>query len=230
MRKNTVILGSVCSVMLITAFLVWRAEDRAGPEIIFKGAIPIYRQGMDKEELLSGVYAEDARDGDVSSSLIIETIYQTGDKKQVIVVYTAKDSQNHVTKKMRTLSCLEEETHDYQIQETDLTPESENDNVLNNVGQDQSGLLEASDQQRPRLYLTTDEVTLQYEEPFNSLQYIDKIEDDTDSKEELWTRIQVNGIVDSRSAGTYAVEYLVTDSEGNQSDTAVLIVHVAETT
>ena len=164
--------------MTAAAVLVWQTEDRAGPEIIFEGESPVYRQGMDTEELLNGVYAEDERDGDVSSSLRIENVYLTGNGEHAIVVYAAKDSQNHVTKKMRTISCMTEETDidNSTVTAAERSEESEDKNVL----------------------------------------------------EELWTRIQVNGTVDSGTVGTYTVEYLVTDSEGNRSNTAVLTVHVAE--
>ena len=106
--------------------------------------------------------------------------------------------------------------------------ESEDKNVLEDIGPDQGGLPEEMEPQRPRLYLSIYEVTLQRGVAFDSLQYVERIEDDTDSEEELWTRIQVNGTVDSGTVGTYTVEYLVTDSEGNRSNTAVLTVHVAE--
>src|SRR5699024_8842847 len=106
--------------------------------------------------------------------------------------------------------------------------ELEDKNVLEDIGQDQGGLPEEMEPQRPRLYLSIDEVTLQRGVAFDSLQYVERIEDDTDSEEELLTRIQVNGTVDSGTVGTYSVEYLVTDSEGNRSNTAVLTVHVAE--
>lgn len=215
--------------MTAAAVLIWKTEDRAGPEIIFEGKSPVYRQDMDTEELLDGVYAEDERDGDVSSSLRIESVYLTGNGEHAIVVYAAKDSQNHVTKKMRTISCMTEETDidNSTVTAVDSPEESENKNVLEDTGQDQGELLEKMEPQRPRLYLSVYEVTLQSGAVFDSLQYVERIEDDRDSEEELRTRIQVNGTVDSGTVGTYAVEYLVTDSEGNQSNTAVLTVHVA---
>lgn len=216
--------------MTAAAVLVWQTEDRAGPEIIFEGESPVYRQGMDTEELLNGVYAEDERDGDVSSSLRIENVYLTGNGEHAIVVYAAKDSQNHVTKKMRTISCMTEETDidNSTVTAAERSEESEDKNVLEDIGQDQGGLPEEMEPQQPRLYLSIYEVTLQRGVAFDSLQYVERIEDDTDSEEELWTRIQVNGTVDSGTVGTYTVEYLVTDSEGNRSNTAVLTVHVAE--
>lgn len=230
MRKSTLILGCACIAMTAAAVLTWQAEDQSGPEIFFEGESPVYRQGMDTEELLNGVYAEDERDGNVSSSLRIESVYLTGNGENAIVVYAAKDSQNHVTKKRRTISCMAEETDidNSAVTAMERPEESENKSVQGDTGQDQRELLEEMEPQRPRLYLSVYEVSLQSGAVFDSLQYVERIEDDTDSEEELRTRIQINGTVDSGTVGTYAVEYLVTDSEGNQSNTAVLTVHVAE--
>lgn len=173
MRKSTLILGSACIAMTAADVLIWQTEDREGPEIIFEEKNPVYRQGMDTEELLNDVYAE------VSSSLRIESVYLTENGKHAIVVYAAKDSQNHVTRKRRTISCV--------TQETDI----ENSTVTAVES------LEEMEPQRLRLYLSIYEVFLQSGAVFDSLQYVERIEDDT-------------------------------DSEGNQSNTAVLTVHVAE--
>ena len=228
MKKSMWILGSLCIVMTAAAVFIRQTEDREGPEIFFDGEEPVYRQGMDTEELLKGARAEDEQDGDVSSSLRIEAVYRIGDGKQAIAVYAAKDSQNHVTKKKRVLSCGMEEIQT-DLQNDTVPTEGALEVTEEDAAKEQTEGLDNIDLQRPKLYLSVYEVMLQKGEPFESLLYVDRIEDDSDREEELWTNIQVIGTVDCGTVGTYTVEYLVTDSDGNRSETAVLTVHVAET-
>ena len=57
----------------------------------------VYRSDMSNEELLTGVTATDRKDGDVSSSLTVESVYEIDDS-HVAVTYTAKDNSNNITK------------------------------------------------------------------------------------------------------------------------------------
>ena len=58
-----------------------------------------YTSDMTEEDLLKDVKAQDDRDGDVTESLTVETIYPKNDGKQVSVIFVAKDKNNNVTKK-----------------------------------------------------------------------------------------------------------------------------------
>lgn len=72
--------------------------DTEGPEIVFTSEAPsVYRSDMSNEELLTGVTATDRKDGDVSSSLTVESVYEIDDS-HVAVTYTAKDNSNNITK------------------------------------------------------------------------------------------------------------------------------------
>ena len=51
--------------------------------------LSVYRSDMSNEELLTGVTATDRKDGDVSSSLTVESVYEIDDS-HVAVTYTAK--------------------------------------------------------------------------------------------------------------------------------------------
>ena len=59
-------------------------------------------EGMSEEELLSGISASDETDGDVTGSLVIEKISETGNGT-VIVTYGARDRENNVAKVSRVL-------------------------------------------------------------------------------------------------------------------------------
>ena len=80
------------------------SEDNEGPKITFEeGKDTNYTSDMTEEDLLKGVKAQDDRDGDVTDSLTVETIYPKNDGKQVSVIFVAKDKNNNVTKKEFTM-------------------------------------------------------------------------------------------------------------------------------
>ena len=59
---------------------------------------------LDPEDvLLQGVTAQDARDGDVTPSIIIESVGSINDNAQVVVVYAAFDRAGNVAKTRRTI-------------------------------------------------------------------------------------------------------------------------------
>lgn len=79
-------------------------SDRKGPEIICSDqAATAYDPDMTDAQLLEGVKATDDKDGDVSDSLTVESVYEVDDSN-VVVTYVAKDSANNITKMKRNLS------------------------------------------------------------------------------------------------------------------------------
>lgn len=99
MSKKWVAFLLVVCVGLAGAVISIRMNmDTSGPEITFSEKTPtVYRSDMMNNELLDGVSAKDDKDGDVSSSLTVESVYEVDDS-HVIVTYTAKDSSNNITK------------------------------------------------------------------------------------------------------------------------------------
>lgn len=99
-----------CLVLLfsVTVFVIsfWQQtefQDNEGP-VIQMDSDRIEVSIHDPEEvLLEGVTAEDARDGDVTGSLVVESLSEFMDSKERIVNYAAFDSNNHVTKAFRRL-------------------------------------------------------------------------------------------------------------------------------
>ena len=80
------------------------SEDNEGPKITFaEGKDTHYTSDMTEKDLLKDVTAQDDRDGDVTDSLTVETIYPKNDGKQVAVIFVAKDKKNKVTKKEFTM-------------------------------------------------------------------------------------------------------------------------------
>ena len=86
--------------------------------------------------------------------------------------------------------------------------------------------IEALPSKSPRMYLNTYETTVKAGSELDKISYIKEITDDADSQKTLFAEIQVDGEVDTATPGDYTLTYHVTDSNGNQSNMAVLTVHV----
>lgn len=106
MRKWMVALMAVLCIGLAALVVGLRTtSDHEGPEIIFdKDKESFYQDDMDNEELLEGVTAKDDKDGDVSDTLTVESVYPKENGKEVVVIFVAKDSSNNVTKEEFTMS------------------------------------------------------------------------------------------------------------------------------
>lgn len=97
-KKWIAVLLVVCIGLAGGIVYIRMNADTKGPEITFTEKTPTtYDSDMNDNELLTGVTAVDDKDGDVSSSLTVESVYQVDDS-HVVVTYTAKDSSNNITK------------------------------------------------------------------------------------------------------------------------------------
>ena len=98
------LLVVICLGMGAGVVYMKSSEDNEGPKITFEeGKDTNYTSDMTEEDLLKDVKAQDDRDGDVTESLTVETIYPKNDGKQVSVIFVAKDKNNNVTKKEFTM-------------------------------------------------------------------------------------------------------------------------------
>ena len=102
MKKITIILAALDVILLGMSIAVFVGEDRTPPVIRMEETEMRYREGMSEEELLSEISASDETDGDVTGSLVIEKISETGNGT-VIVTYGARDRENNVAKVSRVL-------------------------------------------------------------------------------------------------------------------------------
>ena len=60
----------------------------------------------------------------------------------------------------------------------------------------------------------------------NLLSYVKDIQDDTQSRSDLFRVIQIDGNVNTNVPGTYELTYYVVDNSGNSSNGAVLTIVV----
>lgn len=234
--KKGIVAGMIilCVALGAGTAAVAVSSDRKGPEIeVPSGADVTYEEGGDTAFLLEGVTAVDDRDGDVTSSLVIENIFLSDDHTSASVIYAAKDSHNNVTKVTRRVNykasagdAAEADSSDAGAPETAAEEPKQNDTegVKNETNAQME--IDALTAEAPKLYLNTYEVTVEAGTELDQFSYIKEITDDADSQETLFGEIQIDGDVDTAAAGDYTLTYHVTDSDGNQSNAAVLTVHV----
>lgn len=204
--KITILLMVICVVLAGLLGIIKIRQDKTPPEIYFSEEEQSYAEGAGNKEFLKGVHAKDNRDGDVTDSLKIESVYEEPEEGTITVIYTAKDKSNNVTKIQKS----------YKL---DTAAASQGESV-------QDASVTAENTAMPQIILTTDTLELPAGSSFNALEYIENVTDDKDSSEDLWKRIVVTGQVDTAAAGQYQIQYYVTDSDGNQSATATLTVHI----
>lgn len=224
-------LGILCMAFSATAVFLVVDRDKTGPVI----AVPedgslTYVAGEDKKILLEGVTASDSEDGDVSDTLVIESIRPNGDR--AVVTYTAVDHSHNASK----ASCVvnyqteteEEETIAGEKRLADSEDEAEElqENSETKSQKDVEDAIADLPKESPRFRLSQHEVMLAVGEVFDYSQYISDITDDKDSREQLYGRIRLQGKVDTSKAGIYEISYFVVDSDKNQSNVEVLTVKV----
>lgn len=224
-------LGILCMAFSATAVFLVVDRDKTGPVI----AVPedgslTYVAGEDKKILLEGVTASDSEDGDVSDTLVIESIRPNGDR--AVVTYTAVDHSHNASK----ASCVvnyqteteEEETIAGEKRLADSEDEAEElqESSETKAQKDVEDAIADLPKESPRFRLSQHEVMLAVGEVFDYSQYISDITDDKDSREQLYGRIRLQGKVDTSKAGIYEISYFVVDSDKNQSNVEVLTVKV----
>lgn len=249
--KKGILAGLIvlCLALFAGTAAVMVTGDRKGPEIaVPSGADVTYEEGSDTALLLEGVTATDDRDGDVTDSVIIENIFPNDDRTGASVIYAAKDSHNNVTKVTRLVNykaagdaaAPEENTEtdgsdaapaeNAEAEGSDAAPAAEEaqQNDTEGVKNEANAKMEieALPSKSPRMYLNTYETTVKAGSELDKISYIKEITDDADSQKTLFAEIQVDGEVDTATPGDYTLTYHVTDSNGNQSNMAVLTVHV----
>lgn len=105
MKRINVLLLTILAVAagLFTGYHIWihNQLDRVGPVVtIDEGLLEISVED-EKEALMQGIHAVDDRDGDVSASLLVESIYGISDDNVTTVTYAAFDRAGNVTKVQR---------------------------------------------------------------------------------------------------------------------------------
>lgn len=103
-RRMTVLILAI-AVFVTGGFILFERarEDRIAPEIFFDSDRIEVSVNATDEELLQGVTARDDRDGDVSTSLVVEKLSEFTAPGVRTITYGAFDSSNNVKRASRTL-------------------------------------------------------------------------------------------------------------------------------
>lgn len=108
MRKRILIVLVILTALSVAGMIAFRilsARSVGGepPVITFDQNVLEVTTDASDDELLQGVSASDAEDGDVTDSLLVETSTHFVSDSTIEVTYAAFDSQRHVTKATRSV-------------------------------------------------------------------------------------------------------------------------------
>lgn len=107
MSKVRIIAIAVVGASLIAGVIFTVLHiDREAPVITVEELELEYEEGTDTKALLQGVTAYDGRDGDVTASVIVDSIISLDDGKTAKVIYAAKDRQNNIGTAFRIVSYI----------------------------------------------------------------------------------------------------------------------------
>lgn len=116
----------ICAVAtMIYAGLFVLADDTKAPQITIDNQILEISVNADEAALLTGVTAEDDRDGDVTPGVLVEKVSSLKDDHTATVTYAAFDSSGNVAKATRTIKYTDyEPPRFYQVKPLTLSANS----------------------------------------------------------------------------------------------------------
>ena len=205
------ILVGAGALLCIVAIGLSFASDHTAPVITVGENAVTYEQNGNLDVLLQGVTANDNRDGNVTKSLMVESITVLEDTSRAQVFYVARDSRNNVSRESRVVNyaAAEPAAQTKAAEETSTERDTEAATA-------------------PVILLESDEVSVLKGSTFSATSYILKITDDKDTSANLMKRVTVNGTCDTSKTGDYTLQLSCTDSNNNQSARKTLTVHVVE--
>lgn len=239
----------VCACVFLggTVIFLQMKEDKKPPTIQFQENGVTYVAGDAYDSLLAGVTAFDDRDGDVTDTLVVESVYPEENEKKATVIYVARDKSNNIGKAKREIAYqgnentalfdADEEIGDGETESgTAVTESSLNGTGVQNIGNinvDNGNNAEVDVQYEgvqdanPHIKLTTDHVSIKAGDSINRITLVDSITDDKDDSDQLWGSIRIVGDeFDSNVPGVYEQIYYVVDSDGNRSNEEMLTITV----
>lgn len=222
MKKAVVVLLLLlCGAAAGVNYWLDQQQDTIPPAItIPDGPELIYQEGEDTDILLQDVYAMDDKDGDVSDTLVVESVLPMQNESKATVLYYAKDKSNNVAQASRTVEYRPKGGIAWM-------PEIETETETDSDETEREAPAESDDMKDlpaycPRIYLMTDKVTVRQGEDYNLLSYVKEITDDEDGPDWLYYQIHIDGMWDINGPGTYELYYTVVDRQYNTSNRAKL--------
>lgn len=244
MKKIYNIISAVLIVIIVTvSAILYYKSDREGPEIKFPEKEITYTQGESQKILLNGVKAIDSRDGDVSDTLIVENIVPLSNGTTARVTYAAQDRDSHITKKSLIVNYVAARNEKKETQSKSRNKQDKNaDNDMTtkdpenteNTSTKISPTIKPTEpkenksKENPVIKLSTKEVTLIKGSLFEPLKLVKEIKDNKDDKNDIYTRIHIDGYYNLKVPGIYFIQYYVIDSDRNISSPVYLKLIVTE--
>lgn len=218
MKKIITVLLAILCVLLGTAFYWLKTQDDVnGPVISFPEEPVLYEAGADTAFLLEGVTAIDEEDGDVSDTLVVDSVIPMQNETTATILYYARDKSNNVSRASRVVDYMPEGGVLWLLETEETEPETEA------VTEEETEYLPP---ECPRITLITDQDTVSYVDTSILLAYVKNITDDVDGPDWLYTQIHIDGMHDISGPGVYELYYSVVDRDGNFSNRAKLMLTV----
>lgn len=274
-----IIILCFLNLIIVAGIISWVVlRDNSAP-VIDGPKEGVYKLDMTDEEILSGITAVDAEDGDVSDTLVVEKVIVNEKSQMASVICGAKDESGNIARKTfrrqaEIVNETEETTEDQKFHleageaandgdlETDNSDEdveeaeteessleeqeevvvgsdteednedtdndaAENDEADENVEEPAVEEPEQKTEQKPTeqnkgskpvLQFSKNEVKTKAGVTPAWVTVIGRLEDDTDNYEELLHTLTVKGEYKKDQTGTYRVNVVVRDKDGNESN------------
>lgn len=242
-KKQGVIIAllAVCVFFSVIIAAMYLTSDRTAPVItVDESKVKPYSAEQGEEVLKSYAKAVDAKDGDVSSSIVIENIYVMPDMTRAKVIFAARDHNNNVSKYsyMIAYEASQEEieakeqltqaetTTAAEAETTTAADSSKNTSKTTEAEKTTAESKAETTAGGPKLVLSATEATVEAGNSFNVMKYISSITDDKDTEDTLSRRIIVNGTYSTSKSGTYTLDVYCTDSDLNESNHVAFTLNV----
>lgn len=138
MKRINIMLMLVlaAAVGVFGAYLLWihNSMDTVGPVISFEQEVLEISVSDPEEALMQGVRAQDDRDGDVTASLLVESVYGINEDDQAVVTYAAFDRAGNVSKQSRRVFYRDYESPRFELYESLCFPAGSGFELLDYVG------------------------------------------------------------------------------------------------
>lgn len=167
MRKRRkswlLIVALVLCIAAFAAYIMWNRTqtDNTPPQITMDAQEIQISVVEPTKNLLEGVTAQDDRDGDVTDSLVVESIYGMTDDNRVTVTYSAFDSANNVTKAQRTVYYTDYKSPHFTLSGPLAFEYQSGFDVMDYIGA--QDVIDGDIQRRIRATLVSGETSLAYE-------------------------------------------------------------------
>lgn len=213
---------AVAGVVLlgISVFALGR-QDREAPVITFGENELTYQAENSFDSLLEDVKAKDNKDKDISDKVFVDRVIETTDGQHAVVIYGVMDSSNNVATAKRTVKYKTDSQKEQEKSETkdkESKEDAAEETIDQNKQQDSDKGELVPNGKSPAIRLTANEAIIKKGDSFDALSYVENIVDDSDSREELYKHIHIDGKYSSKKVGTYTMKYYATDRHGNASN------------